>query len=145
MARRTNPHARPISFHLLAAAVLLQGLSGISGGIALVADPSGAVLGLPVTLLADSLFRDYLFPGLILFGVLGILSLIVAWALWRRLPWSFYGSAFVGIALVVWIIVQILMIGYSGDPPLQALYGGLGLGILGLSILRSVRVHLGVA
>jgi hypothetical protein len=106
--------------HLLTAAVLLQGLSGIGGGVALVADPSGAALGLPVTLLAESPFRDYFFPGLILLVLLGIAPLIVAWGLWRRRGWSWYGSVHVGTALLVWITVQIFMIGYSGDPPLQA-------------------------
>jgi hypothetical protein len=123
-------------------AVALQGLSGLGGGVTLVADPTGASLGLPDDLLEHSPFRNYLIPGLILLVVLGVVPLIVSWGLWRRRRWSWYGSVFVGIALIVWIIVQIMLIGYGTDPPLQAIYGGLGVTILGLAFIRRVEAYL---
>jgi hypothetical protein len=130
------------AYYFLIAAVLFQGLSGVGGGIALVAAPSGALLGIPLSVLAGSPFVSYLLPGLILLIVLGIVPMVISWGLWKRRLWSWYGSVIVGVALIVWILVQILMIGYGGDPPLQAIYGLLGVTILALSLARPVRVYL---
>ena len=58
---------RPISVYLLMVALGFQGLSGLAGGLGLIIDPSGAMIGLPAAWLEGSLFRDYLIPGVILF------------------------------------------------------------------------------
>jgi hypothetical protein len=92
-----------------------------------VSDPSGATIGLPLEWLKGSPFSDYLIPGLILSSVLGILPLVVAWGLWKRRSWAWYGSLFVGVSLASWIATEILMIGYQPAPPLQAIYGGLSM------------------
>ena len=44
----------------------------------------------------------------------------------------------VGGALLVWLVVQIVVVGYSNDPPLQALYFGLGIviSLVGVSWMR---------
>jgi hypothetical protein len=129
-------------YYPLLAAVLLQGLTGAGGGIALVADPSGTLLGMPLSSLAGSPFADYFLPGLVLLVVLGIFPLLVSWGLWKRQPWAWYGGAVVGIGLIIWIFVQVAIIGYGDDPPLQAIYGVLGMMILGLTLSKPVRVHL---
>jgi len=136
----SRPRTRtPIAFHLLIASMLFQGLSGLGGGGAIVAAPDGAILGLPPSLLEGTPFDSFQIPGLILLVVLGVTPAVVTWGLWRRRAWSWYGSVLVGTALVIWISVQILMIGYEDDPPLQAIYGALGTLILGLSLSASVR------
>jgi hypothetical protein len=132
----------PWAYYALIAAVLFQGLSAFGGGIALVAAPSGALLGIPLSVLAGSPFGSYLLPGLVLLTALGILPLLVSWGLWERRIWSWYGSVIVGIALIIWIFVQIRMIGYGNDPPLQTIYGALGVIILALSLARPVRIYL---
>jgi hypothetical protein len=121
----------------LIVAVLFQGLSGVGGGVALLADPTGGLIGMPVSMLARSPFDDFLLPGLILLLVLGVVPLCVSWGLWRRRPWAWRGSVFVGAALVIWIAVQVAMVGYRWDPPLQAIYGGLGVAILALCLGHS--------
>jgi hypothetical protein len=126
-----------VRYYLLIVAVLVQGLSGIGGGVALLADPTGGLIGMPISMLAGSPFDDFLLPGLILLLVLGIVPLCVSWGLWRRRPWAWHGSVFVGASLVVWIAVQVAMVGYRGDPPLQAIYGGLGVAILALCLGHS--------
>ena len=78
-------------------------------------------------------------PGLILFTVLGIGPLIVPGGLWRRQPWAWYGTVAVGSALLIWIAVEIWMIGYHPEPPLQLIYGTLGLVLLILTFRDSVR------
>lgn len=126
-----------VPYYLLIVAVLFQGLSGVGGGVALIADPTGALIGMPVGMLARSPFDDFFLPGLILLLVLGVVPICVSWGLWRRRPWAWHGSVFVGASLVVWIAVQVAMVGYRGDPPLQAIYGGLGVAILALCLGHS--------
>jgi hypothetical protein len=131
-----------MAFHALSATVLLQGISGIVGGYALLVDPSGGLIGLPLAWLQGTPFSDYFVPGIILFSVLGVCPLVVAWGLWRGRSWAWYGSLLVGSSLAIWILVEIMMIGYQPAPPLQAFYGVLSLLILSLSSARSVRQRL---
>lgn len=120
----------PASYYLLFVLILFQGFSGLYGGAMLVLDPSGYLLQLPLSLLSGSPFYNYTIPGFILLVLLGIVPLFVGFALWKRYPWSGTGAFLIGVMLVVWIGVQIVMIGYRGDPPLQAIYGSIGLLIL---------------
>jgi peptidoglycan/LPS O-acetylase OafA/YrhL len=126
----------------LTATILLQGISGVAGGYALMADPSGALIGLPLVWLEPTPFSDYFVPGTILLTVLGVCPLVVGWGLCRRRSWAWCGSLLVGASLAIWILVEIIMIGYQPDPPLQAFYGLLSLVILALSSARSVRQRL---
>lgn len=57
--------------------------------------------------------------------------------------WAWTASAAFGLALMIWIVVQVLMIG--GGTLLQPLYFGVGLGILLLTLTRSVRIYLRAA
>jgi len=128
---------------VLVVLLAIQGLSGLAGGFGLVSDPSGGALGLPLEWLRGSAFEDYLVPGLILFTVLGVAPLVVARGLWRASPWSRVGALLVGLALLLWIGVQILVVGYRADPPLQAVYGLLGVLITVLAALPSVGRDIG--
>jgi len=119
---------------LLVFMVAVQGVSGIAGGLALVADPSGRSIGLPPDWLVGTPFHNYLVPGLILFAVLGVFPLVVALGLRRRHHLAGLGALLVGVGLTTWILVEILMVGYQSHPPLQAIYGFLGLAILGLAV-----------
>lgn len=129
-------------FYALTATILLQGVSGLVGGCALMADPSGALIGLPLVWLEGTPFSDYFVPGTILLTVLGVCPLVIGSGLWRGRSWAWYGSLLVGASLAIWILVEINMIGYQPDPPLQAFYGLLSLMILALSSVRSVRQRL---
>ncbi len=126
------------SRQLLFILVVFQAMSGIIGGIGLVFDPSGSAVGIPLEFLASSPFSNYLIPGLILLIVLGVFPLVVGVGLFRHRSWSLSGSLIVGVGLVIWIGVEILMIGYHGRPPLQLVYGILGLVIL-IVAAREVR------
>jgi hypothetical protein len=130
---------KSISVIILMVSVLFQALSGLGGGIFLIADPTGETLNLPLSLLRDSPFTDYLIPGIILFTVLGVYPLIVSAGLWKRKYWGWLGSILLGIALLIWIFVEIIMIGYQSQPPLQLIYGILGVVILFLGLLPSTK------
>ncbi|HEX9615617.1 MAG TPA: hypothetical protein VGA55_08915, partial [Bacteroidota bacterium] len=47
--------------------LVFTGIAGVLGGLLLMADPSGATLGLATSLLEDTPFTDYLVPGILLF------------------------------------------------------------------------------
>jgi len=55
------------------------------------------------------------------------------------LPWSWPAALLPGIALLIWIGVEILVIGYQPQPPLQLIYGLVGLLILAVALLPAVR------
>jgi hypothetical protein len=130
---------KPISAIFLIASVLFQALSGLVGSVFLITDPTGETLNLPLRFLSNSPFSDYLIPGIILFTVLGVYPLIVAAGIWKRKYWGWLGSILLGIALLIWIFVEIIMIGYQSEPPLQLIYGTLGIVILFLALLPSTK------
>jgi hypothetical protein len=133
---------RPVALSLLVLGLLFQGLSGLYGGGALFWDPTGGHLHMPLSLLEGSPFATYRIPGFLLLTGLGIGPVVVAVGLWLRQAWAWYGAVAVSGALLVWIGVQIGMVGYHTDPPLQLMYGALGGVLLLLSLRPSVRCPL---
>ena len=121
--------------------IALTLLCMVVGGSALVRDPSGGNVQIPVAWLEGSPFADYLIPGWILLVVLGVAPLVVAFGVSRDRGWARPAAALVGTALLVWLGVQIAIIGYHPTPPLQLIYGLLGVAILGLAGSPSARRH----
>jgi hypothetical protein len=76
--------------------------------------------------LANSPFADYTVPGAILFIVIGLGPLAAAVLTWRRHRLSPLLACATGGALIVWLAVEISIVGYSNRPPLQAFYLALG-------------------
>ena len=113
---------------LLGLEVLLS-VGALAGGFVLILAPRGEIMPLPVSALAGSPFETYLGPGLILFGVLGLGPLVAARLTWLRHPWAPVAAFIVGVALLIWVAVEIAIIGYSNEPPLQAIYLALGVAI----------------
>jgi hypothetical protein len=122
---------------LIIAAVILEvmrGLGALGGGLALMLGPGGEILRLPVTALKGSPFDSYFGPGLILFSVLRVGPLVVALLAWRGQPWAPLLTLGVGVALLIWMAVEIAIVGYANDPPLQPIYIGLGFAISGVGV-----------
>lgn len=121
--------------------VIFQGLSGLAGGFGLINDPSGESLKIPIKWLDGSPFADYLIPGIILFVILGIFPLIISFGLWKRRNWGWLGSIALGAALIIWIIVEIIVIGWQTEPPLQLIYGVVGIAIFAISLSPKVKSY----
>ena len=142
--------SRPISAVLLLLFVGLQALSGLFGGGILVLDPTGGLLGLPIGVLDRTPFADFLVPGLILFLVLGIAPAAITVALWSKPAWSaaawvehafgehwtWVGAGVVGVGLLIWLAVELWMVGYSF---LLFVYGVLGVLILVVALMPSTK------
>lgn len=108
---------------------ILLSVGALGGGLVLILAPRGEIMPLPLSALAGSPFETYLGPGLILFTVLGLGPLMAARLVWLRHPLAPVGAFIVGVALLIWVAVEIAIIGYSNEPPLQAIYLVLGVSI----------------
>ena len=123
-------YKKTFSIYFLIFIMALQSLSGLLGGVSLIIDPSGNMIDLPVSWLAGSMFQNYLIPGIILLAVLGIFPMITLIGLINGTKRSLIYARLVGYALVIWIAVEIFIIGYKPEPPLQMIYGIVGILIL---------------
>ena len=93
------------------ALLVLLGVGALAGGIALMAKPDGSVMHFDVALLAGSPFTDFTIPGLILGGLFGIGSFVVAalgLAHDRIAPFLAFA---IGCAQMIWIVVELAIIG----------------------------------
>jgi len=142
MSMSTHQPTEPLSRVAKAALVLeiLLSIGALGGGLVLTIAPRGEIMPLPLSALAGSPFDNYLVPGLILFGVLGLGPLVAARLAWLRHPLAPTAAFVVGAGLLIWVAVEVAVIGYSDEPPLQAIYGILGVAI----VLVAVRWLQGV-
>ena len=128
---KSTRRARPLSRVAKAAVVLeiLLSIGALGGGLVLMIAPRGEIMPLPLSALAGSPFDTYLVPGLILFAVLGLGPLVAARLAWLRHPLAPTAAFVVGAGLLIWVAVEVAIIGYSNEPPLQAIYLVLGAAI----------------
>ncbi|MDX1585615.1 MAG: hypothetical protein R3222_02680 [Balneolaceae bacterium] len=137
-----DKRSAPAGYYLLLVLLLFQALSGLTGGILLVSAPSGSTLHMPPGLLDGSPFENFFIPGLILLLLLGLLPVAVTLAVWKKYRLARTWSFLTGLILIIWISVQIVMTGYRADPPLQAIYGTIGILIIITVSSSSVRRYL---
>ena len=144
-----NRPALPV-LTLLKGVLVFLGIGALAGGLVLIIAPDGAIIHMPTSLLARTPFTNFLIPGLILFSVNGLFPLFNAYALhkqpsWPALNplgapfgehWSFVTTGAQGIALVIWISVELLTIGSHW---LMVFYGVVGLLIIALTLSPAVR------
>lgn len=125
-------------FRKLAIVLLIfNGISAIGGGAALMLNPTGKSLNMPLSLLRHSPLTDFLIPGLLLFVFNGLSSVLIClMAIWKR-PQLPMLLIFQGIASVTWIVVQCLII--QGFDWLHGLYGGIGLILLSIGMSFAIR------
>jgi hypothetical protein len=97
-------------------------VGALCGGGALMLGSRGEIIPLPLSALKGSPFETYFAPGLILFCALGLGPLAAALLVWLRHPLAPIAALGVGIALLNWMAVEIAIVGYSNNPPLQSFY-----------------------
>jgi hypothetical protein len=130
------------------------GISAIGGGGTLIISPSGKLLGgLPLSLLKNSPFNDFLYPGIILFLVIGIFPCLVIFALIKKpenkwaeslnffkdMYWAWSFSIYIAFALIIWIQVETIYI--QGTSWLQTFYVLFSIPMIFVALLPQVRNH----
>ncbi len=138
---------RPVLlFPLIAVQALLAVISMIAGVIML-RDPTTSAMGgqSVLSILTRNLpfIHDFVPVGIWLITVYGIFPIINAIGLWSLKRWAWYTSVFLGAVVVAWISIEIPMFYSLGFTFFYPLIGGIGVAILGLSLLRTVRRSLG--
>jgi menaquinone-dependent protoporphyrinogen oxidase len=131
-ARRPSSAFSPLpSRTAIVSLCLAAGLSALGGGACLVARPDGSLIRMPLSVLAHSPFHDFLVPGLLLLVIVGAGNTWSAILHLRRSDGASMVSAVTGLALVVWMLVEIAML--RSLHPLQAAYLVLGVAIVVVS------------
>ncbi len=106
MSRKLNLALKKLTLFLL----LINGFTAVYGGLSLILDPSGESIGMHTALLKAGPFKDFLIPGLLLFNVIGQLSLLIAILLVFNARYSKILVTIEGSILLVWLIVQVIII-----------------------------------
>ncbi len=102
------------------ALLTLLGIGAIFGGGVLIISPSGKLFGMPLSMLDNSPFNNFLIPGIILFSVLGIMPCWIVWSLIKRpeykiaeslnfftdMYWAWSYSIYTAFALIIWIQIE---------------------------------------
>jgi hypothetical protein len=123
------PSRTPLSAstRALLALELFVAFWAFAGGIGMM----GGGLDLPSDWLDGTPFSNYFFPGLILFVVVGGSMLAASLAVWSRNLFAGPASLAVGSILLIWIIVQVAMIGYRSW--MQPTFFAFGLAVVALA------------
>lgn len=112
-------------------------LTALAGGFMFVKDPSGAAMGFHVSMLEGSIFPNYLIPGLFLFLVNGLGSLIGALLSFTKKRSAGPAAIVLGATLLAWLVIQVIAI--RAINWVQGLYFVLGLAELALGMRVSRR------
>ncbi len=157
---RKNNSKKPFAAEVLIYCILFLSAEALLGGFALIIQPSGWLLRLPVYLLKSSPFGNYFLPGLFLFVFLGIFPAVVFYGLWKKPKvlkikdfdadywlerinidktkhWSWAGAVYCAIILQIWINFQIIFMGFFTF--MQSFYSFFALCIIFAAVLPQVR------
>lgn len=90
--------------------LFFSSVSALFGGTALIIDPSGKLLQMPLGFINQTIFGNYLVPGIILVTFIGISCIIVAIISMRKSAGFPLALMYQGIVLIIWILVEYLII-----------------------------------
>lgn len=138
IGRIGSPRPLTVRLYVLCAASLA--ISAFYGGAVLMLERANDPLGMPLEWLDDTPFRDYFVPGLTLFSVFGVGSVVVVVGLLRQRAWAGVAAVGLGLAQLVWIAVEVFYLRMV--QPLHLVYGGLGAALVVLARRPSVREYL---
>ena len=147
--------SRPVAVIVLIALEVLLAVLGFASGITFLLDPSGGTHGMDTAMLETTPIGDFTLVGLFFvtcYGILPILAVCGLWKLprwrwtdavnkWTGQNWAWTATAVTGVILILWIVVEILLIGSPNGFPrfLQAMMTLFGIVILALAMLPRVR------
>ena len=100
-------------YFILGALQAFTGIGAIPSGWGMLSDTTGAGLGMSPDLLANSPLGSFLLPGLFLLIVNGFANLGAAVLSFTRSRFAGHAGILLGIALVLWIVIQVWWISLS--------------------------------
>ncbi|SDW07410.1 hypothetical protein SAMN05421781_0352 [Marinococcus luteus] len=132
---------------------LLLGIGALAGGGVLIISPDGSMSSMPLEILRNTPFNNFLIPGIILFTCLGVLPVVTAiflasekslrvsgkLSLYKEAHGAWNSSLYIGFILIGWITVQMYLI--EEVVFLHVFYILLGLLIQIITLLPSVKNH----
>jgi hypothetical protein len=126
-------------------------LGALYGGIIFIVKPDGSIFDLPVEILQNSAFKNFLIPGIILLVTFGLSPVYIIYALIKKpesrlfqklnllhdhhFAWTF--SVYTGFILIIWINVQTLI--FNAVDALHTIYSSLGILIICIALLPQTR------
>jgi len=143
---------RPIvSRNILIGLLGFLGVGAIFGGGALILSPSGELIHMPLSMIKDSPFPDFLIPAIFLFVVLGLAPCLLTLALVRKpeskmaqrvnlfkdMHWSWSFSVYIGLILILWLQLEMMFIHAAHWS--HTFYMFLAVAILVVAILPQMR------
>ena len=150
--------SRPVAVIVLMALEIILAFLGFASGITFLLDPSGRTHGMDTVILETTPVRDFTLVGLFFvtcYGILPVLAMLGLWKLprwrwtdvfnkWTGKNWAWTATAATGVILIVWIAVEVMLIGSPNGFPrfLQVMMALMGIVILALAMLPSVRTFM---
>jgi hypothetical protein len=150
--------SRPAAVIILIVLNAILAFLGFASGANFLLDPSGGTHGMDTTILEGTPVGDFFLVGLFFvtfFGVLPILAIYGLWKLprwrwtdainkWTGQNWAWTATAAIGVILIVWIVVEVILIGSPDGFPrfLQVMMTILGVVLLALAMLPRVRAFM---
>lgn len=126
-------YIRTVTIFLL----IFNGISALAGGSSLILDPTGKSIGMPVTILSHSPFGNFLIPGILLYVINGLSSILIAIAVIIRMRHSSYLIFLQGLVSLSWIVIQVILI--RSVVLLHYVYGSLAVLLIIAGILLKSR------
>lgn len=86
---------------------IISAMFGFWGGIPLLIDPSGRILGLETDLIASLPIKNFVLPGIWLLVVYGCGCGIAAYGLWNLKRWGWLLAFFISLTWIVWVSFEL--------------------------------------
>lgn len=118
---------------------IMMALTAGAGGIGILGDPTGVNMGFSPDQLKGTPFSDYMIPGLFLLLVIGLGQLTGGIVTFARYRYAGEIAMFLGALLIIWIVVQVLLIGLASIlQPAYFLFGVVEI-LLGRRLRESMK------
>ena len=100
-------------------------------GLLMISKPDGGILNLPLSLLENTPFKDYMMPGILLTLIVGGINLVAVFFNMQRHPNRYNWAMAGGFIISTWILVQLFFI--HAAHWLHFIYLGIGVLIILIS------------
>ena len=115
---------------------IFVGITAVLGGFGLVSDPSGSKMNVPLELLKNSPFTNYLIPGMVLLIVIGVGHVVGGIITFLRHRYTGNLAVFLGAFVALYMITEVWFIGLVNvSQPLYFVLGAVEL-IFGLNLSK---------